>query len=140
VIWCAGIAALAFQVQQERIAPMGIFPLAVGALVGLGIAGIALLTNGRATCRTAATAALGGLLAVLLQDYIGHRHRVRLYEEELALQDVVDFPQDAFGRPAFSEYLTAQVRSRPGWLAADIVLTSAGAACAAFVLLRRKQL
>ncbi|HTM54055.1 MAG TPA: hypothetical protein VL175_08505 [Pirellulales bacterium] len=139
LIWCAGIGSLAFQVQQEHFAPVVIFPLAVGALVGLGIGRLVRFSNRRSTSSAVAAAALGGLLAVLVQDYIGHRHRVRLYEAELARHDVVDISQDAPGRPAFSDYLAAQARGRPGWFAADVVLTSAGAACTALALVRRKQ-
>jgi low affinity Fe/Cu permease len=139
LIWCAGIGALAFEVQQEGFAPVVIFPLAVGAAVGLGIGRLVRFSKGRSIGRAVAVAALGGLLAVLVQDYIAHRHRVRLYEDELARHDVIDISQDAPGRPAFSEYLAAQARARPGWFAADVVLTSAGAACTAVALARRKQ-
>jgi hypothetical protein len=140
LMWCAGIGALAFEVQQERFAPVVIFPLAVGALVGLGIERLVRFNNRQSTSSAVAVAALGGLLAVLAQDYIGHRHRVRLYEAELARHDVVDISQDAPGRPEFLEYLAAQARGRPGWFAADVVLTSAGAACTALALVRREQI
>jgi len=140
LIWCAGIGALAFEVQQEHFAPVVIFPLAIGTMVGLGIGRLVRSSNWQSTSRAVAVAALGGLLAVLVQDYIGHRHRVRLYEAELARHDVVDISQDAPGRPAFLDYLAAQARGRPGWFAADVVLTSAGAACTAVALVRRKQI
>lgn len=140
LIWCAGIGALAFEIQQEHFAPVVIFPLAVGALVGLGIGRLVRFNNRRSTTSAVAAAALGGLLAVLVQDYIGHRHRVRLYDAELARHDVVDISPDAPGRPAFLDYLAAQARGRPGWFAADVVLTSAGAACTALALARRKQM
>jgi hypothetical protein len=52
---------------------------------------------------------------------------------------VIDISQDAPGRPAFWEYLVAQAWARPGWFAADIVLTSASAGCTALALVGRKQ-
>ena len=125
VLSTAAIAWIAFQIQQEQIAPAVLFPLLVGAALGAG---------NLACCRYAqvprsrwplAAAVVWGLLAVIGQDYIGHRHRLRLYDIEMSHQSpLVATAEQAELRPGFAEYLASIVRARPVWWLLDLLLTS----------------
>jgi len=127
------VAWIAFGLQQEGVAPAILFPLAVG-----GVLGAACVTIRRWThvprVRVAVVAAVAwGLLSVLGQDYIGHRHRSRVLEAEMATQGPIGMLASAEVdemRPRFAEYLGGLVRREPVWWTLDLVLTAAAAASA----------
>jgi len=129
-LWTCVVAWLAFQLQQEGIAPAILFPLAVGGLLAVGVV---LLRRSLdiPTLRTALlTAGLWGLLAVVGQDYIGHRYRLRHYEDQVQGQQplVAAFLAES-DRPRFGEFLASRLSTHPIWWGLDVVLTAA--ACAA---------
>jgi hypothetical protein len=128
----AAVAWVAFQVQQEGIAPAVLFPLLVGAALGTALAAIRHFTR-RPPRRTAiAAAACWGLLAVVAQDYIGHSDRLRDYDGELAKQHPLAAVEleDSPLRPTFARHLSDTLRSKPVWWALDLVLTAAAASLA----------
>lgn len=132
------IAWIAVQLQQEGIAPAGLFPLAVGAALGGGIALVSRkLAWPTRTIAIAATAGLG-LLVVVLQDYIGHRASQARYEAEFARQSPLAAAPDEF-RPTFVRHLRAQVSSRPGWWILDLLFTSASAGATTAWLVGRRR-
>jgi hypothetical protein len=104
-----------------------LFPLLVGA--ALGAAGLAIVHfTGAPSLRCALLgAAVWGLLVVVGQDYIGHRYRLRLYEDELDRHSLllaaaaVERPEI---RPRFDEFLAGVVREQPLWWGLDLLLTS----------------
>lgn len=128
----AAISWTAFQIQQEGLAPAVLFPLSVGAALGVVLSAIsrwALVPKRRAAV---AAAIFWGLLAVVGQDYIGHRRHLRAYDVELERHgSLVAAALDADGqlRPTFSQYLSGRVRSRTAWWCVEVLLT-AGAATA----------
>lgn len=132
VLLTAAVAWVAFQLQQEQFAPAVVFPLLVGAALGAG--GWAIRHFTRAPRRRIAIAAalVWGLLVVVGQDYIGHRHRLRQFDIEMGSQSpsssVTSGPTDTM-RPRFSEYLAGVVRRQPLWWSLELALT-AGAAVA----------
>jgi hypothetical protein len=129
-LWTVAVAWIAFQVQQEGIAPAVLFPLAVGAALAAG--GLAILHWTRAAGRGSALAAavVWGLLVVVGQDYIGHRHHLRSFDDAVASHDsplAAAMAQEDGLRPTFAEYLAGRVRARPVWWGLDVLLTGAGA-------------
>jgi hypothetical protein len=126
----AAVAWVAFQIQQEQIAPAVLFPLVVGA--ALGASGVAIRHFTRAPSRRIALvgAIVWGLLVVVGQDYIGHRHRLRQYDDALGrngpLSSMAVGPQDPM-RPRFAEYLAGVMRRRPVWWSLEVALTSGAA-------------
>ncbi len=127
----AAISWTAFQIQQEGLAPAVLFPLSVGAALGVVLSAISrhALVPGR---RAAVAAAIfWGLLAVVGQDYIGHRRHLRAYDVELERHgSLVAAALDAEGqlRPTFSQYLSGRVRSRTAWWCVEVLLTAGAAA------------
>ena len=127
----AAISWTAFQIQQEGLAPAVLFPLSVGAALGVVLSAISrhALVPGR---RAAVAAAIfWGLLAVVGQDYIGHRRHLRAYDVELERHgSLVAAAVDADERlrPTFSQYLSGRVRSRPVWWCLEVLLTAGSAA------------
>lgn len=131
VLATAAVAWIAFGVQQEGVAPAILFPLFVGC--ALGAIGVAVRRMTHAPpARVAVVAALvWGLLAVIGQDYIGHRRRARMLEERLAAQGplgALAHSQVDELEPAFSEYLVGLIRREPMWWTLDLSLTVLGAA------------
>ncbi len=127
----AAIAWIAFQLQQEGFAPAILFPLLVGGAVGVAALAARRLT-GMPGLRVAVAASLvWGLLAVAGQDYIGHRRRVRLHDEELARRApaaAVALAGTTDLRPDFGGYLLGQMRREPVWWPLDLTLTAVAAA------------
>jgi hypothetical protein len=136
VIWFLGgtlataaVAWVALQVQQEGVAPAGLFSIAVGAAIGGAVAAIGRwvrLPGGRG----AAILAVGwGLAAVVGQDYFAHRERMRAYDEELARQHplAAAVSHEADLRPNFADYLAGKVRAQPLWWTVDLLVTAAAA-------------
>lgn len=147
-VWivCGTAAALAigwiaFQIQQEGVAPAVLFPLLVGAALGGAAAALARWANLPNARVVAAGAVCWGLLAVVAQDYIGHRERLRLYHQELQSQAplaaAVAGEDEAEMRPTFWGHLAETGRRRPGWWAADFALTAAAAGIVAGLATRR---
>jgi hypothetical protein len=138
----AAVGWTAFQVQQEGFAPAVLFPLGVGAALGAVLTAISgkLMVPGR---RAAVAAAIAwGLLAVVGQDYIGHRRHLREYVGELERHGpLVAAARDSDElRPTFPEYLSARVRSRPAWWCLEALLTAAAAATSASYGVGRRQI
>ncbi|REK10284.1 MAG: hypothetical protein DWQ37_16930 [Planctomycetota bacterium] len=137
----AALAWVAFQVQQEGIAPVVLFPVLVGALLGAAVAGVRQFTAlpGRGT--TIVAAVVLGLLVVAAQDYIGHRQRLRLYSDELRAGHPLAAAAAAEGdfRPTFVHHLQARLRDRPVWWTLDFVFTAAAAGVVAAIATRKQR-
>jgi hypothetical protein len=132
----AAIAWVAFQVQQEGVAPAVLFPLLVGAALGGAVAAIGRLVRLGGRRAAVIGAVCWGLGAVVGQDYIGHRHRMGLYDAELARQSPVAavVAQKAELRPTFADYLAGKLRAQPVWWSLDLLLTAGAAGIVATVL------
>ncbi len=140
LIWLvAGTAAtvalawIAFSLQQEQIAPAILSPLITGGVLGAALVAIRRWTAVPTMQVAVVAAAIWGLLAVVGQDYIGHRRRVRAFESEMASQGPVgqialDEADDL--RPRFGDHLTGLVRRQPVWWTVDVLLTAGAAALA----------
>jgi hypothetical protein len=130
-LWAATLAWLAFQIQQDGVAPAVLFPLVVGGALGAGNLGIVRFTRAPAG-RTALVGAVAwGLLVVVGQDYIGHRYHLREYEVALARHDpslAEALAQEHQLRPTFAHYLAGRVSARPAWWAVDLLCTAGAAA------------
>jgi hypothetical protein len=67
-----------------------------------------------------------GLLAVVGQDYLGHRRRARVLEDQLASQGplgALAHSQVEELQPTFSDYLLGLVQREPLWWPLDLCLT-----------------
>jgi hypothetical protein len=146
VIWvlggtlaAAGIAWVAFQIQQEGVAPAGLFSAAVGAAIGGAAAAIGRAVRLQRRRVAAIAAVCWGMAAVVRQDYFAHRQRMRLYDEELARQHplAAAVAHEAELRPTFGEYLAGKVRAQPGWWTMDLLVTAAAAGVAAGLVTRQ---
>jgi hypothetical protein len=129
---CASAAALswiAFQIQQEQIAPAVLFPLAAGAALGGMLLALRRYTCGPRRLVAIGTAIAWGLLLVIAQDYIGHRVRLGQFDAEIAgghpLAAAMVGEREM--RPSFAEHLAARYRGQPVWWTLDLVLTAAAA-------------
>jgi hypothetical protein len=136
------IAWIAFQLQQESIAPAVLFPLVVGGILG-ALTAIIVRAVGWPGLRVAVLGALvAGLLVVIAQDYIGHRHRVRQLADQISRQDPLAqaIAGSDFARPQFTSYLAGKFRAQPAWWTLDLLLTSvAAAATTAAILVKHRQ-
>jgi hypothetical protein len=138
----AAVSWTAFQIQQEGFAPAAVFPLGVGAALGSLLSAISrkfMVPRRRAAV---AAAIAWGLLAVVGQDYIGHRRHLREYDSELARHGpLVAVARDSDGlRPTFPEYASGRVRSRPVWWCLEALLTAVAAATSASYGVGRRQI
>jgi hypothetical protein len=127
----AAVAWIAFGLQREGFAPAVLFPLLAGGAVGIASAMVRRFTRVPGTRAAMAAAAAWGLLVVVAQDYIGHRHRLQVYDEQMARHGpaaAAASPEMAELRPRFGDYLVGVVRRNPAWWTLDIALTAAGAA------------
>jgi len=130
LLFTAAVAWIAFQIQQEQISPAILFPLVVGAVLGAGnltASRYAQVTSGRWLLLAAI---LWGLLAVVGQDYIGHRHRLQSYQAEMSRQSpwvAMAAAEQPELRPSFGEYLAGVIRARPAWWGLDVMITSGAA-------------
>jgi hypothetical protein len=131
----AGVAWVAFQVQQDGVAPAVVFPVVVGAVVGGTIAALGRTLAISRRYVLVIGAVFWGMLVVLGQDYVGHRERVRRYADELAGQSPLAAltAEGAKLRPTFADYLARKVEAQPVWWTLDFLLTAvaAGAVAAA---------
>jgi hypothetical protein len=121
------VAWIAFGLQQEGVAPAVLFPLAVGGVLGSVLVAIRRLSHVPGA-RVAALAAFAwGLLAVVGQDYIGHRHRLRVLDDEMAAQGPIGALASAEldqWHPRFVEHLCGLARREPIWWTLDLLLTA----------------
>lgn len=125
----AAVAWIAFGLQQAGFAPAAAFPLLVGAALGACLA--ALWRSLRAPGPRAAviSAFVWGLLVVVGQDYIGHRHRVRQFADEIAAQNSpAALAVAGAAEPTFADHLAAIVGRAPWWWSLELVLTATAAA------------
>jgi hypothetical protein len=124
------LAWIAFQIQQEQFAPAVLFPLAVGAALGVALLLVRRWTQWPNRRLAAASAIAWGLLLVVGQDYIGHRVRLGQFDAEIAgghpLAAAMVGERDL--RPSFGEHLATRFRGAPLWWTLDFVLTAAAAA------------
>jgi hypothetical protein len=138
----AAVAWMAFQLQQEEIAPAVLFPLLVGAALGAGGAAIARFSRLGGARAAICGAVVWGLLVVIGQDYIGHRRRARLYDESLNRQDAAvagALAQNAEMQPRFDQFLAGRVRAHPLWWSLDVVLTCGASAAVTALCAKHKQ-
>jgi hypothetical protein len=139
----AAVAWIAFQMQQEDFAPAVLFPLLVGTALGAAGVGVLRLTGLPSVRGALVGAAVWGLLAVFAQDYIGHRYRLRLYDEELGRQNplvAVVAAERPEIRPHFGEFLLGVVRGQPVWWSLDLLLTSGASVAVTAMGLARKRI
>lgn len=135
----AAIAWVAFQIQQEGIAPAVLFPMFVGAALGAALAAVGHVVRLPGRRAAAIGAVCFGLLAVVAQDYIGYRYRMRAFDDKLAEQS----PLAAIAaggtdlRPTFADHLADKLRSRPVWWTVDLLLTAAAAGAVLMLWTRR---
>jgi len=122
----AAIAWVAFQLQQRAIAPAVLFPLAVGGVLGGTLVLLWRWTTGPATTTVRIAAVIGGLLAVVTQDYIGHVEWLRGFDAQLRDQPLAMAAADEL-RPTLAEHVFGRVRARPVWWTLDLVLTATAA-------------
>ncbi len=119
------LAWIAFQLQQQHFSPVVLFSLAVGG--SLGFACLQIYSRVQRPGRTMAIllTSLGGLLLIVTEDYIGYRHRLVHFENEVArshpLAAALTAQHDL--RPTFSRHLVTRFQSQPLWWTLDLVLT-----------------
>jgi hypothetical protein len=128
------VAWIAFQIQQNGVAPAILFPLLVGAALGSALAAIQHQLGVPSRRAAALLAVCWGLLAALGQDYIGHRVRLRQYDEELGRNPLAAavWREDS-PRPTFANHLAGKLQTDPLWWTLDLVLTAAAAGLVVFV-------
>src|SRR5262249_6017904 len=135
--WIAGpicalaVAWVAFQLQQESIAPAVLLPLGVGTALGALLLAVGHSTRLPSRRLAAAGAIIWGLLAVVAPDYICHRHFVRNYNAELARQHplaAAAMADDDTLRPTFPRFLANRIAARPAWWTVDVLATCGAAA------------
>ncbi len=133
------LAWIAFQVQQQQIAPAVLFPLAVGGVLGAALRLLQKQTQLGNLALVLACVAAWGLLLVVMQDYIGHRLRLRAFDEQIAASHplAAAIAGETGVRPTFGEHLKARVRSQPVWWSLDVILIVA-AACGAVAIGSRR--
>jgi hypothetical protein len=100
----------------------------VGAALGAALVAIGRVVGGPSRRVAAIGAVCWGLLAGFGQDYIGHRYRLRQYDDELqqnplAAALVADGPL----RPTFADHLRGKLQGDPAWWTLDLALTAAAA-------------
>lgn len=139
----AAISWIAFQIQQEGLAPAVLFPLSVGAALGVVLSAIVRLIRVPRRRVAVAAALLWGLLAVVGQDYIGHRRHLRAYDSELERHGplvAAALDSDGQRRPTFYQFLSGRVRSQPAWWCLELLLTAGAAAAVTACDAGRKQI
>jgi hypothetical protein len=125
----AAVTWIAFGLQQAGFAPAVAYPLLVGAALGACLAAIARWLGAPGARTAVAGAVVWGLLVVVGQDYIGHRHRVRQFIDELATQNSpAALAVGGAAEPTFADHLAAVVGRAPWWWSLELVLTATAAA------------
>ena len=125
----AAVAWIAFQIQQEQIAPAILFPLAAGATLGMLLLAVRRYTQRPRRAWAIGSAIAWGLLLVVAQDYIGHRVRLGQFDAEIAAGHplAAAMTGERELRPTFGQHLAARFRGQPLWWTLDLVLTAAAA-------------
>jgi hypothetical protein len=125
----AAIAWIAFQLQQQRVAPAILFPLAIGGALGGVLLVLRHFTRVPRRWIAILSAIVWGLVLVVAQDYVGLRHRIRLFENELAESHplAASMAKDRELRPTLIEHVTKHVNEYPVWWTLDLLLTAAAA-------------
>ncbi|MEX0978810.1 MAG: hypothetical protein WDZ48_08170 [Pirellulales bacterium] len=124
----AAVAWIAFQIQQNGVAPAILFPLLVGVVLGAALATIGRIVRVPPRRAAAILALCWGLLAALAQDYIGHRVRLRHYDDELGRNPLAAaMSREGQLRPTFADHLAGKLQADPVWWTLDLVLTAAAA-------------
>lgn len=132
-----GVSWLAFQLQQEGFAPAVLFPIMVGAGLGGLLSALRRYTERPARRVAIVGAVVWGLLAVVGQDYIGHRRFSQRFDQELARQHpLAAAMHDETLRPGLLRYLADRIGQQPLWWTLEALLTS-GAAAAVVALCTR---
>jgi hypothetical protein len=146
LVWFVGgtaaalvLAWIAFQLQQEGIAPAVLFPLGVGAALGGALVAIRRTLGQPAWGVAVATAVGWGLLLVVAQDYIGHGQRVRQFDAELGREHPLAMAAADELRPTLAEHVSGRVRARPVWWTLDVLLTAATAGIVTAIGSRRSR-
>jgi hypothetical protein len=122
------VAWIAFHLQQSGVAPVLVFPILVGAALGVALAAIARTARVPARRAAAIGAVCWGLLAAVAQDYIGHRVRLRQYDDELADKPLAAaLVHEVQLRPTFGAHLKGKLQAQPVWWTLDLLLTAASA-------------
>ncbi len=136
----AAVAWIAFQLQQQRIAPAVLFPLATGATLGGALLALRRLLQQPSRRLAVTSAIVWGLLLVVAQDYIGHRYRMRMFESELADGHplAVAMASERDLAPTFADHLAARIRDQSVWWSLDLLLTASAAAVVVAVGLRAR--
>lgn len=125
----AGVAWGAYQFQQRGMAPALIFPLLVGAILGLGLAGLARLTRFSSRTIQFAAAVAWGLLAVFGQDYIGYRDDLRRHNEQAIAREkavsvgIINPDDPRLIPPTLISSTINRIHHQPVMWSLDLVLT-----------------
>jgi len=136
----AAIAWIAFQIQSDGFAPAVLFPLLVGSALGGTLVAIGRLTRWPGPRAAVVGAVCWGLLAVVAQDYIGHRYALREYNEKLNQANplAVAVAREGEMLPTLSGHLARTWQGHPVWWTLDLALTAAAAGIATAFGLRTK--
>ncbi|MGD9719653.1 MAG: hypothetical protein AB7O59_00365 [Pirellulales bacterium] len=141
VTLAAVVTWIAFSLQQQGFAPAVLFPLAVGGALGAGLAAVRNRLDAPSPRATVMAAIVWGLLVVVGQDYVGHRRRTQVLEQQLSAHGPVGMlaaSQADELQPRFKDHLAAVVRRQPVWWALELALTSGAAGLVAAWLARRE--
>jgi hypothetical protein len=124
----AAVAWVAFQIQQNGVAPAILFPILVGAVLGTALAAIGRIVRVPPRRVAAIGAVCWGLLAAFAQDYIGHSYRLRQYDDELRQNPLAAaLAREDPLRPTLADHLRGKLQGDPVWWPLDLVLTAAAA-------------
>jgi hypothetical protein len=137
---CVALAWIAFQIQQEHVAPALLFPVAAGTvLAGLLLVIVRYTQPRRSVAITSAV--IWGLLLVAGQDYIGHRQRLANLEAELARSHPLAsaLASEHELRPTFARHLAGRLQAEPLSWPLDFILTAATASLVLAVGTRQKK-
>ncbi len=112
----------------------------MGAALGGSLLAIRRFSGGPKPRVAIAAAVCWGLLLVAAQDYIGHWHRLRQFDAEVAHGHPLAMAVARDMRPTLAGDVSAQIRARPVWWTLDVVLTAAAAGLVTAVGTRKEGL
>lgn len=132
------IAWLGFVLQQNSVAPAGIFSLVIGAAIG-GATACIWRGLGLGGHFPAFAALIWALLAVIVQEQIAYRQylmvRAEAMRQNAQLRAV--FERTEATTPSFGSFVETRFKRNKAWWLADGVLTALAAVISAAVLLSR---
>jgi hypothetical protein len=135
------IGWLAFLISRAGVAPVVLFPIAVGLAVGAAQGAILQKLGCPLPWFVAAMLGLAwGGLAVATEDYSGYRDYLGSYatvQRGDRLASILQSTADQWQPAGFVDYLSAVVRRNPVWWSIDAVLTPLAAAVVAAAMCRR---